>query len=99
MEGQKEYRRRITKLHNAKTNTTENNTVIRIQNKVRVLLQSRSQDFNSRVLVAAAGAAAADDTRHDMAKNPLQVRIGARIQYAYTKTSVRIQIRQNSVKV
>ena len=54
MEGQKEYRRRITKLQNNKTNSSETNSVVRIQNKVRVLLQSRNQQVNSRTLVAAA---------------------------------------------
>lgn len=51
MEGQKEFRRRITKL-NGRTNSSENNTFVRIQNKVRALLQSRNRDLEGRAQVS-----------------------------------------------
>ena len=57
MEGQKEFRRRIAKLQNSRINSSENNAFIRIQNKVRILLQARSKTLKSKVLVASGGEA------------------------------------------
>ena len=56
MEGQKEFRRRIAKLQSAHTNNSENTVFLRIQNKVRILLQARNKStLKSKVLVASGG--------------------------------------------